>query len=333
MNEKFNEFIREYESESTRNIHKTRIKRFCEISEISLELLTDLSAQECRKLIIETRDRMKEHGKSSNTILGYISSVRSYFEFLDKPVKIKRSALPKAEMASGFHVFSNGDLATMFDHADIRMKAFLAVACSTGYEISAIENMDRQHTKAIIQKAIADKQQFVFRVDTRRKTGETRLTVFNPLCIEWLNKWLKSSEKKNYDTVFGIKNDMFRLELEKLARNSDIKLEGKVRTHNLRKWLMSSLDKAGFTEFQTKYILGKSIGKSDMTYLTSLKNVISEKYPKVYNEHLNILGQQQKKQEITQMTAQELVKAFQTLTRDQFSLELRSHRVNKGNTS
>lgn len=332
MNEKFNEFIREYESESTRNIHKTRIKRFCEIAEIGLAELTKLTAKECRRLIIDTRDRMKELGKSNNTILGYISTVKSFFDYLDKPIKLRRSALPKAEMANGFHVFSNGDLETMFNHADIRMKAFLSVACSTGYEISAIEEMDRQHMKAIIEKAIADKQDFIFRVDTRRKTGETRLTVFNPLAITWLSKWLRTSEKKHYKTVFGIKNDMFRLELEKLARNSGIKLEGKIRPHNLRKWLMSSLDKAGFTEFQTKFIMGKSIGKSDMTYLTSLKNTISEKYPKAYDKYLNILGNNKQKQQVTNMTADQLVKAFKTLTGDQFSIELRLHPVNKKDT-
>ena len=53
-------------------------------------------------------------------------------------------------------------------------------------------------------------------------------------------------------------------------------------------WLMSRLSRCGFNEFQIKYILGKSIGVSDRTYLQTLMSEVEEKYPKVYNDYLNI---------------------------------------------
>ena len=182
--EKYNEFLNEYESLSTRKIHERRLKRFCEIAEISITELTKLSNKQCRKLIIRMRDKMRSEGLSSNTILGYISTIKNYFDFLDKPIKLKRSALPKSEMAEGYHVFSNGDLSEMFNHADLRMKALLAVAVSTGHEISSLESMDRSHVKALVEKAIVDKQNFLFIMDKRPKTHEQRLTVLNPLAIE-----------------------------------------------------------------------------------------------------------------------------------------------------
>ena len=116
---------------------------------------------------------------------------------------------------------------------------------------------------------------------------------------------MKASEKHHENTVFGVKGDQIRIDLTDLAKNSGIKLTGKIRPHNLRKWVMSSLDKAGFTEFQTKFIMGKSIGKSDMTYLTSLKNIIEEKYPKLYDKYLNILNHS-KQQTIQQDTITQL---------------------------
>ena len=50
---------------------------------------------------------------------------------------------------------------------------------------------------------------------------------------------------------------------------------------------MSGLSRAGFNEFQIKYILGKAIPFTDMTYLQTLQQEIEIKYPKAY-EYVNI---------------------------------------------
>jgi len=50
---------------------------------------------------------------------------------------------------------------------------------------------------------------------------------------------------------------------------------------------MSGLSRAGFNEFQIKYVLGKTIPLSDMTYLQTLQQEIETKYPKAY-EYVNI---------------------------------------------
>ena len=66
---------------------------------------------------------------------------------------------------------------------------------------------------------------------------------------------------------------------------------------------MSRLSKANFNEFQIKYILGKAIGVSDRTYLQTLKTEVEEKYPKLYNDYLNIAP----------MVSTEQVKKFQDI--------------------
>jgi iron uptake system EfeUOB component EfeO/EfeM len=60
---------------------------------------------------------------------------------------------------------------------------------------------------------------------------------------------------------------------------------------------MSRLSRCGFNEFQIKYILGKSINVSDRTYLQTLMSEVEEKYPKVYNDYLNIVPELQTNKE------------------------------------
>ena len=76
--------------------------------------------------------------------------------------------------------------------------------------------------------------------------------------------------------------------LYRLAEQSGLKTTGNLRFHNIRKWLMSRLSRCGFNEFQIKYLMGKSIGLSDSTYLQTLQEEIEEKYPRVFNDYLNI---------------------------------------------
>jgi len=51
---------------------------------------------------------------------------------------------------------------------------------------------------------------------------------------------------------------------------------------------MSGLSRSGLNEFQIKYVLGKSIPLSDGTYLQTLEQEVRERYPKAYEEYLNL---------------------------------------------
>jgi ribosomal protein L29 len=51
---------------------------------------------------------------------------------------------------------------------------------------------------------------------------------------------------------------------------------------------MSGLSRAGFNEFQIKYVIGKAIPLRDMTYLQTLEQEIEERYPKAFPQFLNI---------------------------------------------
>jgi len=284
--QQFEEFIAELHNEKTRVANRIRLDKFLEFAEINLDGLVRLSAKDARHLILTTQAKMTEKGIANNSILGYISVVRNFFEFLDKPITRLKGKLVDKQMAKGFHVFGNGDLIEMFNHGDIRGKALLATATSLGWEISSFANMERQLFKDIVEKATSEKQRFIFFMTQRQKTGAPRLAVLNPLAIEWLSKWFKSSKDK--PTVFGLGEDQISNIIKKLAKESGIKLTGRIRFHNLRAWTMSSLSKAGFNSFQIKYVMGKSINASDATYLRRLQDEIEEKYPTVYQRYLCI---------------------------------------------
>jgi hypothetical protein len=82
--------------------------------------------------------------------------------------------------------------------------------------------------------------------------------------------------------------DGINIMLKRLAHQSQIRTTGRIRFHNIRKWVMSGLSRAGFNEFQIKYVLGKSIPMSDATYLQTLELEVREKYPKAYESYLNL---------------------------------------------
>jgi hypothetical protein len=168
----------------------------------------------------------------------------------------------------------------MFDVANVEEKAILATFCSLGWEVSSLLELERSFVENLIKKAKEEKQDFIYFQSQRPKTGAMRLGVLNPLAIEWLSKWFetwKGEQLFSYITKEGI-NKM----VQRLAREAHITKTGRIHTHLIRKWVMSGLSRAGFNEFQIKYVLGKTIPLTDMTYLQTLKQEIEAKYPKAY---------------------------------------------------
>ena len=51
---------------------------------------------------------------------------------------------------------------------------------------------------------------------------------------------------------------------------------------------MSGLSRSGFNEWQTKYVLGKSIPMSDRVYLQTLEQEVRERYPAAFENYLNL---------------------------------------------
>jgi integrase len=269
LHPKIEEWLSEFDSKKTKDAYRQNIAKFFQATELNVEKLQSMTPEEIRHVLLKWRADLLAKGTPQNSALQYINSVRSFCAQIEKPIKFRRGALGKGQPDTGSHVFSNGDLKTLFDIGDVTEKAIIATACSLGWEISGFLELDRDKVQRQIEHAKANGESYVFFEDVRAKTGEARLAVLNPLAIQWISKYLETT-KSNSEKLFDYTPDGINKMLAALAVKSGLKTTGQIRFHNIRKWLMSRLSRCGFNEFQIKYILGKSINVSDRTYLQTL---------------------------------------------------------------
>jgi len=252
-----------------------------------------------------------EHAKENpNTVNGIITAVASFMAYLDKPIMFRGKRLRRRPDVDS-HMFSNGDLTRMFDVASTKEKALLALGVSLGWEISAVMELDRSTLQSLVDRAKADNVQFMYFTSYRKKTGVSRFGVLNPLALEWTEKWLnelakiekdrlnrkkgvrrKRKENRKCDRpvseVFDLTPEAINKMLRRLGRHAGIVTTGRVHFHKIRGWVISGLSRAGLNEWQIKYLVGKAIPLQDSTYLQSLQQEIEERYPKAYEQYLNI---------------------------------------------
>jgi site-specific recombinase XerD len=284
------EWLEECRTQSTKNLYAQNIKLFQEWYRKPLSTFLKLKPKAMRhealkfQSFLTQRKTKRQNTMKANSVIAALTALGSFCTFNGKTLMLRGKRL-RIQMDLSSHVFTNGDLTKMFDVANVEEKAILATFCSLGWEVSSLLELQRSHLENLIKKAKEEKQDFIYFQSQRPKTGAIRLGVLNPLAIEWLSKWFetwKGEQLCSYTTKEGV-NKM----LKRLAREAHITKTGRVHTHLIRKWVMSGLSRAGFNEFQIKYVLGKAIPVTDMTYLQTLKQEIEAKYPKAY-EYIDI---------------------------------------------
>lgn len=293
------EWLDECRKSSTRRIYGNNITKFFQWYEGSYEDFLKLDSKATRHVLLKYQN---EHsGVPANTVNNVITAMCSFLIYLDKPVNLRGKRLSSTPDLDS-HVFTNGDLTKMFDLANTKEKALLALGTSLGWEISALLEFKRETLQNLVNRARAERKEFIYFRSQRKKTGAPRLGVLNPLALEWLEKWLKELPSKKVRTrkenkrtkdrpiseVFDIGEEGANLILKRLAREAGLALTGRVHFHKIRGWVMSGLSRAGFNEFQIKYVVGKAIPLRDMTYLQTLEQEIEERYPKAFEQFLNI---------------------------------------------
>jgi site-specific recombinase XerD len=293
-------WLEECRKPSTRRIYKSSIKRFFKWYPGTYEEFIGLDPKELHHVL---RTFISQNSSENpNTIGGVVARVNAFLLYLDKPVVFRRGERPRPQPDVDSHVFSNGDLSRMFDVASTKEKALLALMVSLGWEISAVLELDPELLRALVARAKAEGEQFIYWRSIRQKTGVPRLGVLNPLALEWLDKWLvesrgakkrkRKADKKTADrpvsALFDLGAEGVNKMLRRLAKDAGIVVTGRLHVHKIRGWVMSGLSRAGWNEFQIKFLVGKAIPLRDSTYLQTLELEIREKYPKAYAEYMNI---------------------------------------------
>jgi integrase len=288
-NPKVVEWLDECRKPSTRRVYGNSIVKFFKWYSGSFSNFLNLDLKATRHVLLKYQN---EHGSEPhNTVNNVITAMCSFLMYLDKPINLRGKRLVSTPDLNS-HVFTNGDLAKMFDIGNTKEKALLSLGASLGWEISAVLNFDVKTLRSLIDRAKAEDKQFIFFRSQREKTGVPRFGVLNPLALEWVEKWLlelssrKPRKRKATDRplseVFDMTAEGVNLILRRLAKQAGLSLTGRVHFHRLRGWLMGGLLRAGFNEFETKYLLGKAIPLQDVTYLQRLEQDVEAKYPKAY---------------------------------------------------
>ena len=175
MHPKVTEWLSEFDAPNTKREYLRRINRFLDDNKLTVESLESSSTDEIKHIMLKWRANLLHSGTPQNSVLSYINGVRSFLSQINKPIKFRTGALGKVQADNDSHVFSNGDLKTLFEIGDTTEKAILSTACSLGWEISAFLTLDKDKISRQIAHAKANNEQFIFFEDTRPKTGESRL--------------------------------------------------------------------------------------------------------------------------------------------------------------
>jgi len=296
------EWLAEIRRETTRETYIYRFRNFLSYHNITPKQLLNRSPKDARTLCL--RYQNENTHEAENTRLGVLSTVSSFLAHHEKPIYWKRNQKLRPRGDTTSHIFTNGNLSKMFEVADVRDKAMLALATSLGWELDGFIDLKRKTLSDLLERAKANNEQFIYFRDVRQKTGVPRLGIINPLAREWLEKWLNASKdapkqirnlnsrritaKERVSNVFDLTGNGVRYALQILPKKANLKLTGRIRFHNLRKWTMSGLSRGGMNEFEVKYCVGKSIPMSDFVYLTNIEDAIKEKYPEAYENYLNL---------------------------------------------
>lgn len=293
-------WLEECRKSSTRASYETGIKAFFRWYKGTYEEFLALDAKALRHLLLQYISQNPT--QKSNTTSAVVNRVNAFLFYLDKPVSFRRGERPRTTPDLDSHNFSNGDLSSMFDVGNTKGKALLSLMVSTGWEISADLELTRAQVEQLLARAQSEGEKFIYWRSIRKKTGVPRFGVLNPLAIEWLSKWLKESaaytprkrkaDRKTADRplseLFDLTEEGVNKMLRRLAADAGIVVTGRVHAHRIRGWVMSGLSRAGWNEFQIKFLVGKAIPVQDMTYLQTLELEIAERYPKAYTDYLNI---------------------------------------------
>lgn len=224
--------------------------------------------------------------RRANTVLTAVRALSSFLYYhKGETFNLRRQRL-KTEMDVTSHIFSNSDLKTLFHFGSVEQKALIATFSSLGWEFSAVLGLDRRQVEALIQRAKDNGEKFVYLNGQRTKTGVPRYACLNPIAVEYLQKWFniwKGPTVFKVTTKGGL-NDT----LKRLALKSSLVTTGSVHSHLFRKWVMDQLSRAGWNAYQIHLYVGKAIPSEDQTYLRTLEEQIREKYPKAFEEYLNI---------------------------------------------
>ncbi len=291
------EWLKSYSKKAVIGIEKRNIAYYCKwmqktdatlVQEYKDAADKDEWSKKTGEKLIEWLNHLKAEGYSVNTVRAYVASVRAFFTNQCRSVKIQRGKVPKQQVATGEHEFSVLELRKMFHYADTRGKAILSTAVSLGWAADDFLNFTRVEMEGYVNKALAEKEQFIGFTHVRGKTGAVSRSHLTPEAIESLKAYLDITEKSakflwaNGSLEDHLTGDTINNILRDLTEKAGIVTIGTVHFHLIRKFTMSALSSAGIGDWDVKFMIGKEVPADIQTYLINRKEVLMEEFQKAY---------------------------------------------------
>jgi len=231
--------------------------------------------------IVKFYHQMVNDGYSVNSARTWTIAPRAFFSAKATPLKVKRGAIPRAQIAKNEHKFLQQELQEMFYYANTFDKALLSLGVSIGYSTKDFLNLERSHIEAIIEQTIKNKIKFP-RFDTQRsKTNVICISYVMPEAVKSLKKYFDTTPANKNGKLFDLSPDSLNDHLRKMAKAAGVKQTGAIKWNLLRKFLFSGLLKA-MDLLSAKLIMGKRISSDLLTYFITEGDTIKRRYTKAY---------------------------------------------------
>lgn len=220
-------------------------------------------------------------GTSVNTARSKVMATLSFFKSQCDEVKLKRGALPRAEMAVGEHEFMQEDLRAIFHYGDVKEKAILATAVALGWGAGDFLKLKWSEVEPFLSA-----EPFT---GFWRKRGKTRAVSRNhltPEAIDSLQAWKKIAKSGVYVFANGRDkpwtNAALNYTVSEMVRKAGITPRGKISFHLFRKFLMRQLSNAGLNRWHIKIMVGKQVPADILTYLQDNIDILKAEYESAY---------------------------------------------------
>ena len=285
-----NEFLDTVQNPLTRKGYRHGIKKFCDYYEKTAEEILnqrkDDLTQKTGENLIEYKNRSvrfskeieKFHGQlldkgfATNSARSLTIGIRQLFRFYQMPVLIRAgSKVTKTVKTSKSFPLRIEHVRRMFDIADIRERVILSMATDLGLRVGDFISIKKDEIPQLNQETpipfdtMTGKEEVVAYGFLSQETVDI-LKVYIPTLTKKENPYLFPSNGKSH-----ISDEWLSKLLKRLAQKAKIPMNNKSLTfHCFRKMLLSASIDSNIGLTAGKKLVGKTIPKSDDTYLTTI---------------------------------------------------------------
>jgi len=281
------EWLSEYDKESTKRVSESRMKAFLEwLGKSDIEIVEDFKkskdhlewSKQYGKVLLQYFDYMVNEKKvQRNTAKSVIGTIRAFFVSQTISLKIKKGTMKGNGIALNEHEFTLEELQMMYRVGNLEERTFLSVGLGLGWSSEDFLGLTWETVNPYIDSnlqapigfwAIREKEECPCRAH------------LSHIMIEDLKSLKQTLGEKAKGRIFNMTNTAINKKLNALTKKANIQVRGRVRFHLFRKLLISALANSGTSELHIKLMCGKTVDPSMLTYLKNQTETLREEYGK-----------------------------------------------------